>query len=343
VSSDDEGEKSLVIYWHSKDDDANAIHRKLVTHFAGGASRYSTVTKRLRRLVCGDDILEPVERNGKESDGLVDFRILIALTAFPFHSPRTFAGSLKIPRTTICDHLQKGNFIVKHSRWVPHTLDECAQQARVEMANSMLKMIAEARHQSWPYFLTGDESWFFDSTDDEQLWLPRGEMAPTRARHIISTPRVIITILWSPLGFPVIDLLPAGEKFPARYFRDSIVPQIAEQRPSDAQQNMGRKFVVRIDSATPHKPKLTKSCFKILRLHEADDPPYPLDLASSYIYLFGKLKGQMAGSEFESTEGFLARIRRLTNAIWREELESVFQEWERRLEEWIRIGGNYVS
>jgi hypothetical protein len=97
-------EKSLVIYWHSKDYDANAIHRKLVTHFGDDALGYSTVTKWLRRLACGDDILEPAERKGKESDGLVDFKIVIALTAFPFHSVRTLTSSLKIPRSTIYDH-----------------------------------------------------------------------------------------------------------------------------------------------------------------------------------------------------------------------------------------------
>jgi hypothetical protein len=51
----------------------------------------------------------------------------------------------------------------------------------------------------------------------------------------------------------------------------------------------------------------------------------------------------MAGSEFESTEDLLARIRRLTNAISREELDSVFPEWERRLEVYIRIDGDEVS
>jgi hypothetical protein len=35
------------------------------------------------------------------------------------------------------------------------------------MTNSMLKMIAEARHQGWRYFLTGGGSWFFYWTDDE--------------------------------------------------------------------------------------------------------------------------------------------------------------------------------
>jgi hypothetical protein len=96
--------KNPVIYWYSKDWDANAIYRKLVTHFGDGAPEYSTVTKWLRRLVCGDDILEPVERKGKESDSLVDFNISTALTAFPFDSVRELASSQKIPRSTIYDH-----------------------------------------------------------------------------------------------------------------------------------------------------------------------------------------------------------------------------------------------
>jgi hypothetical protein len=161
----------------------------------------------------------------------VDFKILIALPAFPFHSVRTLASLLKTPRSTIYDYLQRGNFIVKHLRSVSHTLDDSTTQARVMIANSMLKMITEARRQSWPDFLTGDESWFFYSTDYEQMWLPQGEKAPTKARCIISAPKVMIIIFWSPLGFPVIDALPAGEKFTARYFCDNIIPQIARERP----------------------------------------------------------------------------------------------------------------
>jgi hypothetical protein len=98
-----------------------------------------------------------------------------------------------------------------------------------------------------------------------------------------------------------------------------------------------------MDNATTHRAKSTKSCFKTLRLREADHPPYSPDFAPFDFYLVGKLKGQMAGSEFESTEDLLTTIRLLTNAISREELESVFQEWEKRLEECPRIGGDDVS
>jgi hypothetical protein len=102
------------------------------------------------------------------------------------------------------------------------------------MVNSVLETIAEARDESWRDFHTGDESWFCHSTDHEQIWLPQGEMAPTRARRIISTPKVMIIISWSPLRFPVIDALPKREEFTARYLCDNIVPQIAEQQPADA-------------------------------------------------------------------------------------------------------------
>jgi hypothetical protein len=105
------------------------------------------------------------------------------------------------------------------------------------MANSMLKMIAEARDQSWRYFLTGDESWFCDSTDHDQMEFPRGEIAPTRVSSIITTPKVLITIFWSLFGFPAISALPTREKFTARYFWNNIVPQIAEQQSSDARQS----------------------------------------------------------------------------------------------------------
>jgi hypothetical protein len=89
---------------------------------------------------------------------------------------------------------------------------------------------------------------------------------------------MVIIFCW-PLGFPVADALPAGEKFPGRYFCHTDVPEITEQRLSDAWPNRGRKFVVHIDNSAPHRAKLRESCFKTLGLCEADHPPYSPDLA----------------------------------------------------------------
>jgi hypothetical protein len=136
-----------VLYWHSKADNATAIWDKHRAQFHAEAPAYSSVTNWLRRLGFGEDIREPGGHPGKPSDGVIDLQILIELTEFPFHSVRTLASALKIPRGTAWDHLQKGPFIVKHLRWVPHTLDAAERRTPVTMSEGLLKDLAQARHQ----------------------------------------------------------------------------------------------------------------------------------------------------------------------------------------------------
>jgi hypothetical protein len=90
--------KCLVVYWHSKGHNASAIWDKLRAQFHDEASAYSSVTNWFRRLGFGEDIREPGGHPGKPADGMIDLQILIELTEFPFHSARTLAGALKIPR-----------------------------------------------------------------------------------------------------------------------------------------------------------------------------------------------------------------------------------------------------
>jgi len=63
------------------------------------------------------------------------------------------------------------------------------------------------------YVVTLDESWFYLSTDYEQIWLPRGIDPPERERKMISSKKVMITIAWRPSGILLIKMLPKGRKF----------------------------------------------------------------------------------------------------------------------------------
>jgi hypothetical protein len=123
--------KSLVVYWQSKGDNARTIHEKLVARFDENQPAYSSVTNWLRRLQLGEDIFEVGLHPGKPSDGFVDFEMLTELTAFHFHSMRTLAHTLKLPRSMIWDHLNKRPFVVKHFRWIPHRLEDEAKRVRV--------------------------------------------------------------------------------------------------------------------------------------------------------------------------------------------------------------------
>jgi hypothetical protein len=157
----------LVVDWNSKEENARTIWEKLRIQFRDEGPAYSSVTNWLRRLGVGENIREPGNHPGKPSDDLIGLQILTELTEFPFHSIRTLAHPLKIPPSTVCDHLRKRPFVVKHLRWASQTLDAAKRRTRVTMSEGLFKDREHARHQGQRYFLTGDESWFFDATNFE--------------------------------------------------------------------------------------------------------------------------------------------------------------------------------
>jgi hypothetical protein len=104
-------------------------------------------------------------------------------------------------------------------RIVPHTLSPVQKVARVESVIHLKKILLSAKHRGWRYILTGDESWFYFTIIHDHIWLPEEALTPIRPRQTINTPKRMITILGSPLGFPLVQLLPQGQHFNARYFR----------------------------------------------------------------------------------------------------------------------------
>lgn len=331
------------MYWHDKQLKPKAIYEKCCKHFPEDGIAYSTITDWCRKLTRGENILTRKIGSGRVADGLIDLQIEKALEEMPFHSIRTLSSTLKIPKSTVFDHIKAMGLVVKHLKFVPHTLSDSQKVERVELSRKLLEVIKQARHQSWAYFLTGDESWFYFSTDYETQWLYPSEKPSTRPKTIISTPKRMLTIFWSPLGFRIVEMLPQGMKFSAEYFTNTILQKITETHPPVVLNQPQRKVVIHMDNATPHRAKEAKVFASKNRLTMAPHPPYSPDLAPSDFYLFGKVKHALQGQEFESEEKLLEGVRAVLIGITSEELLSVMDEWERRLEECIARDGDYVD
>jgi hypothetical protein len=52
---------------------------------------------------------------------------------------------------------------------------------------------------------------------------PDGETPPERAGHTIQDRKIMGTIAWNTLGFPLIVTLPKGRTFNAEYYHDNIL------------------------------------------------------------------------------------------------------------------------
>jgi hypothetical protein len=75
----------------------------------------------------------------------------------------------------IRDHLLRTGFELKHFKWVPHTPTGDQKRSRIEISRELLNMLRTAGHNSWNYFVTGDEGWVYFGTDHETMWLEHGE------------------------------------------------------------------------------------------------------------------------------------------------------------------------
>jgi hypothetical protein len=217
---------------------AITIHAKLVARFREKALAYSSVANCLRRLHCGEDIFEPGIHSGKSSEGFGDFKILTERAVFSFHDMQTLAGS----------------FVVKYLQWVLHRFDDVIKTARMTTAESLLKNLRQVRHRGWPYLLAGDESRFFYATDYERMSLPEGVRPQSRPRTMISTAKVMGSILWSPLGLAVIPALPPRTKFTASYCCSDIIPKIIERLSFNLANSPGQAML-HIDNTTRTEPE----------------------------------------------------------------------------------------
>jgi transposase len=221
-------------------------------------------------------------------------------------------------------------FTIRHLEWVPHKLSDAHKKLRVDISRQLLDVIAHAKHQSWKFFLTGDESWFYFQTDYTRVWLLPESEPPKRVRQTINTQEAMVTIFWSPLGFPILEALGKRKTFASDYFYETIAPQFVEYAPMESRQARGRRLTIHMDNASPHRSKQTTDFLSSLRLISAPHPPHSPDLAPSDFYLFGKVKNLLMGKEFESADETLQAIARIVHSIPRSELDSVFKEWERR-------------
>lgn len=331
--------KHLVIYWRSKGYKTKVIAAKLLKSLQSDAPPYPTVSYWVRMIKLKHDILTVPGGPGRPFEVDLDSKIFEALNEFPFHSLRTLASSLKRPMSTIREHLLRANFEIKHLKWVPHTLSEDQKRSRVEQAGQLLDILSAARHNSWNYLVTGDESWFYLETSYERIWLQRDSPRPVREKKVINSPKVMITVFWSPNGFHLVEALPKGQTFTSDYFSQTILYSLRKNLFAMT----GRRTIIHMDNARPHRSKVTTAHLTQFDFRAAPHPPYSPDLAPSDFFLFGVLKHRLEGKKFANPDELLEAIVEVTGSIPRSELKAAFLEWEQRLRKCIELNGDYVS
>ena len=219
--------RSIVLFLHIKGEEPKKIQSEINDTFHKNIIGYSTVTKYIRE----SKIPLKSDANVKEDIKLDHFHlhqlILKVLKDYPFSSIREISEITGIPKSSVYDMLTRElHFVLVHLKWVPHFLNSSQKVARVEISKSLLKTLQKASHQNYIFFYTGDESWFYLSTDYEIQWIEEGEKPATRAKKMIDSRKFMLSIFWNPQGFLIVDILPEHQKFNGDYFINNILEKI---------------------------------------------------------------------------------------------------------------------
>jgi transposase InsO family protein len=138
---------------------------------------------------------------------------------------------------------------------------------------------------------------------------------------------MMITIVWNPHCFHLIDGLPKGHKFNASHYIDNILQPLLESRSTGP----GSGLIVHADNARPHTAQRTLKFCRENRLEIAPHSPYSLDLTHSDFFLFGHVKHALEGDEFPSEEALLAAIHLVLSNLTGDILRAAFAKWIERL------------
>jgi histone-lysine N-methyltransferase SETMAR len=143
------------------------------------------------------------------------------------------------------------------------------------------------------------------------IWLQSGEKVPERERHVIQSKKLMLTIVWNPNGFHLVNALSAGCTFNSSHYVTNILGSIAGWGRVQVGASR-RKVIIHKDDARPHVAKLTQQFQDHNSMKRAPHPAYSPDLAPSDFNLFGYLKQVLAGQEFPDGEALLGAV----NEIW---------------------------
>jgi histone-lysine N-methyltransferase SETMAR len=335
-------QKSIVLFFQRKGWNAKQIHMELTAVLGEEAVSYASVTRYLRSTSF-EHSTDPMENSEPFSDKYLTRDAIISFREDePFASLRRIAKGIRIPKSTVYYNLVYAmGWKLKHLKWVPHRLSDTQKQSRVEKASELLTLLRSVFHQGMDYVITLDESWFYLSTDYEQIWLPYGKNPPERERKLISSTKIMIAIVWRASGILLIKMLPKGRKFKCQYMIDDILKPLCE-RLNVSRDPSSRKFVIHFDNAKPHNGKIVQEYFKANRLRRAPHPAFPPDVAPTNFFLLGYVKDQLQGRTFEDGESLLDAVEEIVTSIPQETLQKVYQEWLRRLEAVIASDGDYI-
>jgi hypothetical protein len=99
----------------------------------------------------------------------------------------------------------------------------------------------------------------------------------------------MLTIVWNPGSFHLVNIVPKGFKFNASYYVTQILDALSKWRRTQVG-GTNRKLMVHADNGRSHTVKMIAQFMEQNSMQRAPHPAYSRDLAPFDFYIFGDVK-----------------------------------------------------
>jgi hypothetical protein len=135
---------------------------------------------------------------------------------------------------------------------------------------------------------------------------------------------MMLTVVWDPHGFHLIDVLPKGSKFNAGHYISHILSLLREIL---LLIKMTESDMLRFTLAMPDLSVSARLLYFWITIPHAERLVFLVrQFRPSNFWLFGYLKGGLQGSSFDERDEVLSTIQEILRGVDPETLHAIFQE-----------------
>lgn len=258
---------------------------------------------------------------------------------------REIEASLGISGTTIQKILHEALGVRKLvSRWIPHLLSDEHKAARVRWCKKTLQRFSRGESNHVYDIVSGDESWIYaydpDSKQQSTVWVFQDEPKPTKVVRSRSTSKKMVATFVAKSGHVATIELEDRRTVTAEWYTTVCLPQvIAELRKS----NPNRRIILHHDNASSHTAGRTREYLKDQNVEILDHPPYSPDLSPNDFYTFPKIKKNLRGHRFQSSEEAVEAYKEAILNTPTSEWNECFKKWFELMKKCIKYRGEYFE
>jgi hypothetical protein len=207
----------------------------------------------------------------------------------------------------------------------------------------MILVLTAAARDGWHHLIIGDESWLFLSYSLRRMWTVTREGVAAKPRPDIHTKNSMLTVLWNPLRFHVVDKLRTGAKMESDYFTTNVLGSIGQKVFPTGRNPHAKRLEIHLDACSIHTSRTTEEYIRQHNMIQRQHPTYSSDLAPSDFYLFATIKEKPKDIQMADEEDLFYRLQEILNSISGKELDKIFGIWINRLMIVSSGSGAYIS